>query len=99
MSMSHSPLSTVVRPTPHRIDLCLMLARNVQQEREAIGWSVQEAAYIAGIEPSRWCALEGGWVPADDDPVLRSVAETLEVSYLSISMFAEISRYHQSLSF
>jgi hypothetical protein len=98
MSMNHSPLSTVVRHTPLRIDLCLTLARHVQEEREAMGLSVQVAAYIAGVDLSRWCAVEAGWVPADDDPLLRSLAETLEVNYLGLSLCAEISRYNQSLS-
>ena len=94
MSMIHSVTSTT-RPTPNRIYLALWLARYVQQQREAMGISVEEAAYIAGIEVSRWCALEGGWVPADEDPVLRAVAEVLEVCYLQVSMLAEISRYNQ----
>ncbi len=94
MSMTHSTLSTA-RHNPNRIHLALWLSRYVQQQREAMGMSVQEAAFISGIEVSRWCALEGGWVPADEDQVLRSVAETLEVSYLQVSLLAEISRHNQ----
>ena len=74
MSMSNSTLSAA-RRNPNRIYMALMLAHNVQQQREALGLSVSEAAYISGIAVSRWCALEGGWVPADEDAILRSVAE------------------------
>ncbi len=88
---------TTVNRTRDRIWLSLWLARFVQQTREAMGLSIQVAAYIAGVEVSRWSALEGGWVPADEDPVLRSAAETLEVDYLQVSLLAAISRYNQAL--
>ena len=96
MSMECSTTTTVHR-TRNRIWMSLWLARFVQQTREAMGLSIKEAAYVAGIEASRWCALEGGWVPADEDPVLRSAAETLEVDYLQISLLATISRHNQAL--
>ncbi len=95
MSMTHPTALPVTPRNPNRIWLSLWLARHVQQSREALGMSVAEAAYISGIEVSRWCALEGGWVPADEDPVLNSVAETLETNYLQISLLAAISRHHQ----
>lgn len=96
MSMEHSMFATAHR-TRNRIWMSLWLARFIQQTRETLGMSVQVAAYVAGIEASRWCALEGGWVPADEDPVLRSAAETLEVDYLQISLLATISRHNQAL--
>ena len=94
MSMTYSTLSTA-RHNPNRIQMALMLAHNIQQGREALGLSVSEAAYLSGMEVSRWCALEGGWVPADDDSILRSLAETLEVNYLQVSLLAAISRHNQ----
>ena len=94
MSMTYSKRSTA-HYNPNRIYMALLLARSIQQRREQMGLSVEEAAYIAGIELSRWCALEGGWVPADENPILRSVAETLEVNYLQVSLLAAVSRHHQ----
>jgi hypothetical protein len=74
-----------------------MLARYVQEEREAMELSIEEAANVTGIEVSRWCALEGGWIPEDDDPLLHSIATTLEANYFNVSLYAAVSRYNQSL--
>jgi hypothetical protein len=97
MSMNNSSLSTP-RRNPDRIYMALLLARSIQTRRESLGLSIQEAAYVAGMEVSRWCAVEGGWVPAEGDPLLRSIAETLEIDYhMKMCLYAEISRYNQTL--
>jgi Helix-turn-helix domain len=96
MSMSSSTLSRAER-NYYRIRGALLFSHYVQQRRHELGLSVEQAAYEACLEVSEWCALEGGHVPADDDPVLHSIAETLEAHYLKVSLYAEISRYNQSL--
>jgi hypothetical protein len=98
MSMDNLALSTS-RRNSDRIYMALLLARSIQTRRESLGLSIEEAAYVAGMEVSRWCAVEGGWVPAASDPLLRSIAETLEIDYhMKVCFYAEISRYNQSLS-
>ena len=96
MSMAHSTFTRAQR-NAHRIYGALLFSRYVQRRREDLGLSVQEAAHISGMEVSEWCAIEGGRVPAKDDPLLRSVAETLEAHFFKVSLYAEISRYNQSL--
>ena len=98
MSMNNLALSPSCRNSD-RIYMALLLARCIQTRREALGLSIEEAAYVAGMEASRWCAVEGGWVPAANDPLLRAIAETLEIDFhRKICLYAEISRYNQSLS-
>ena len=75
MSMAHSTFTRAQR-NAHRIYGALLFSRYVQRRREDLGLSVQEAAHISGMEVSDWCALEGGRVPAKNDPLLCSVAET-----------------------
>jgi hypothetical protein len=94
--MAHSTFTRAQR-NAHRIYGALLFSRYVQRRREDLGLSVQEAAHISGMEVSDWCALEGGRVPAKNDPLLCSVAETLEAHFLKVSLYAEISRYNQSL--
>jgi len=57
----------------------------VQDRREAIGRSVEEAAHLSGLESSEWAAIEAGHVPADlvsdDGARLRSIADALEVRF------------------
>ncbi len=96
MSMSSSTLSAAERNC-YRIPGALLFSNYIQQRRQDLGLAIEQAAHEACIEVSEWCALELGWVPADDDPVLHSIAETLEAHYLKISLYAEISRYNQSL--
>lgn len=96
MSMNYSTLSQAQR-NYHRIHGALLFARYIQRRRQELGLSLERAAFISCIEVSDWCALEGGRVPADGHPVLRSIAETLEADYFKVSLYADISRYNQSL--
>ncbi len=80
MSMSRIPsiLSTVdfTAPRPSWISA---LARYTRKRR----------AELAGLEMSEWAALESGWVPNPDDiALIRSIAGTLEVSWVDFSFLA-----------
>ena len=57
-----------------------MFGSMVQDRREAIGRSVEDAARLSGMESSEWAAIEAGHVPADPAR-LRSMAAALEVSF------------------
>lgn len=52
----------------------------IEDRREAVGRTVQEAAALAGMEASEWLAVEAGHVPADPAR-LRSMAGALEVRW------------------
>ena len=53
------------------------------------GLSLECAAELAGLEMSEWAALESGWVPNPDDlALIRSIAGTLEVSWVDFSFLA-----------
>jgi hypothetical protein len=52
----------------------LLLAAFVQQRRQQLELTVADAAHLAGMEFSQWCALESGWIPPDECNTLRSVA-------------------------
>jgi transcriptional regulator with XRE-family HTH domain len=51
----------------------------MQKGREKSGYSVEEAARLAGMEPSAWAAVEAGRVP-ETAAQLRSMAEVLKLS-------------------
>ena len=56
----------------------------IQECRENLDRSVEEAAWMAGMESSEWAAIEAGHIPAD--PVrLRSMASALEIRYDQMS--------------
>ena len=52
----------------------------IQERREAIGLSVEEAARLAGMESSEWAAVESGQVAADQDR-LRAISDAIEVGF------------------
>ena len=62
-----------------------MFGGMVQDRREAIARSVEEAARLSGMATSEWIAIEAGHVPAgllsDDGARLRSMADALEVRF------------------
>ena len=90
MSMTQIPsiLSTVdfTAPRPGWISA---LACYTRKRREDLGLSLECAAELAGLEMSEWAALESGWVPNPDDlALIRSIAGTLEVSWVDFSFLA-----------
>jgi len=83
MSMYHSTShasSSVTRTAWRRL-----FGRMVQNRREAIGRSVEEAARLAGMESSEWAAIEAGHIPADPAR-LRSMAAAIEVRFDQMSL-------------
>lgn len=78
----------------------LLLAAFVRQRRLQLELTVADAAHLAGLEFSEWCALECGWIPSDERNTLRSVAETLMSGAGQVSLLASLSRSarHQSIS-
>jgi transcriptional regulator with XRE-family HTH domain len=59
---------------------CQLFGSMVEDRREAIGRSVEDAARLAGMESSEWAAIEAGHIPADPAR-LRSMAAALEVRF------------------
>ena len=62
-----------------------MFGGMVQERRESIGRSAEEAARLAGMESSEWAAVESGHIPADPDR-LRSMAAALEVRFDELAL-------------
>ena len=81
------------RPNPQYASA---LGRYVQQRRTDLGMTIAEAAELSGLYLSYWAALEAGWVPQDEN-MLCSIAETLEVMDAQITLLALIARNNQSL--
>ncbi len=57
----------------------------VQDCREALGRSVEEAARLSGMEASEWLAIEAGHIPADPER-LRPMADALEIDFEQMAM-------------
>jgi transcriptional regulator with XRE-family HTH domain len=57
-----------------------VFAKAIEQNRQACGLSVEDAARLAGMEASQWAAIEAGSVP-QTVAELQSIAGTLEISY------------------
>ncbi|MBV8116299.1 MAG: helix-turn-helix transcriptional regulator [Silvibacterium sp.] len=72
--VSHAPSSA-----PRRA-WCQLFGAMVQDRRQAIGRSVEEAAQLSGMQSSEWTAIESGHIPADPAR-LRSMAAALEVRF------------------
>ncbi len=73
---------------PKRLWWALMLARYVRACRKELQLSVADAARLSGLQISQWWALEAGWVPDPDDPVLKSIAGTLEINWKDLASAA-----------
>lgn len=71
------------------------LAHYIGYHRKLLHLTIDQAAAFSGLTVSEWCALEDGWVPEDDGPVMHSVAETLQVSYLTLHFAAAVARFNQ----
>jgi len=58
----------------------------IQQNREKRGHSVAEAAWLAGMEPSEWAAVEAGYVP--DPGLLHPISDALGLRHDKIAILA-----------
>ena len=81
MSMSRS----VPNPSVSRRAWLEIFGGMIEERREAIGRSVEEAARLAGMESSEWAAIESGHIPANPER-LRSMAAALEVRFDELSL-------------
>ena len=59
----------------------------IQERREALGLSVEEAARLAGMESSEWAAVESGRVAADQNR-LRAISDAIEVGFDEMALTA-----------
>ena len=82
-SVSHAPQPASVHASR------LLFGGMVQDRREAIGRSVEDAAQLSGMEASEWAAIEAGHIPADPAR-LRSMAAALEVRFDHMALLVYI---------
>lgn len=66
----------------------------VYRRRLEVGLSRSRAATLAGLSHRDWIMLELGWVPSLDEPLLRSIAATLEVTFDALDCAIEPLRSH-----
>jgi len=66
----------------------------IYRRRLEVGLSRSRAAALAGLSHRDWSMLEQGWVPSFDEPLLRSIAATLEVTFDSLDCAIEPLRSH-----
>ncbi len=90
MSMLFPALNPSVRSQAWR----QIFAGMIEDRREAVGRSQEEAAHLAGIESSEWAAIEAGYLPedlfSDGSARLRSVAAALEVRFEDMALLVFI---------
>ena len=60
----------------------------IQRTREACGRSLEEAAWLSGMETSEWAAIEAGYVP--DPAQLHPMSDALGLRYDKIATLAFI---------
>jgi transcriptional regulator with XRE-family HTH domain len=63
----------------------------IQKGRENRGRSVEEAARLAGMEPSAWLAVEAGRVP-ETAAQLRSIAGALQLTDAQLGIVVSLCR-------
>jgi len=63
----------------------------IRKGREKKGRSPEEAACLAGMEPSEWLAVEAGRVP-ETAAQLRSIAAAIEFSNVQLATVVQICR-------
>ena len=79
-----------------RLQNSFSLAHYVGYHRKLLKLTIDQAAALSGLAVSEWCALEDGWVPEDDGPVMHAVAETLQVCYITLHFAAAVARFNQA---
>lgn len=95
MSMDNSASTSPAPDTPSAVRRQAWLhlfGGMIRDRRETIGCSVEEAAGLAGLEPSEWAAVEAGHIPADPAK-LRSMAAALEVRFDQMAMLAHLCQH------
>lgn len=64
----------------------------IQEVREFMARSVEEAAQLAGMEPCEWAALENGNIVVDPG-WLRPMADALEIRFDQIQAMVHFSQF------
>jgi hypothetical protein len=64
----------------------------IQDVREFMARSVEEAAQLAGMAPAEWAALEGGNIVVDP-AWLRPMADALEIRFDQIQAMIHFSQF------
>lgn len=72
-----------------RDGLRLLFGSMVQDRRETIQRSVEDAAALAGMESSEWAAIEAGHILTDPSK-LRSMAGALEIRFDQMAMLVHL---------
>ena len=62
----------------------------ISKTREAAGRSIEETARLAGMETSKWAAVEAGYVPEPEK--LRPMADALKIGYDRMATMAVLCR-------
>lgn len=57
-----------------------VFTKAIEHNRQARGLSIEDAAWLSGMEASEWAAIEAGAVPQTMSQLL-SIAGTLEINY------------------
>ena len=77
---------------PCRECLRRTFGNSVYHRRLELGLSVQRAARRAGLDTTRWLAMENAeWVP-DNDSTLTAITRALKANELQVSLVAFMSR-------
>ena len=67
-------------PELRRESMGRLFGSGIEECRKQAGLSVEEAARLAGMEFSKWVAIEAGSVPQTTNQ-LRAMADAMEVGY------------------
>jgi hypothetical protein len=85
-------LDLLAAPSPRPQDVSMHLAHYVRYCRQEIELSVPEAASRAGFDARDWWAIEGGWIPAENDYRLHAIADALGVGWIQVDFGAALTR-------
>lgn len=66
----------------------------IHRRRLEVGLSRARAAALAGLSHGDWSMLEQGWVPSVDEELLRSIADTLEITFDALDSAIQPLRAH-----
>ena len=97
MSNKYVSISNYPSPTSASTDIIHGTWRRlfgimIQDVREFTARSVEEAAQLAGMEPSEWAALEDGDIVVDP-AWLRPMADALEIRFDQIQAMVHFSQF------
>jgi len=71
-----------------------VFGNQIRLRRLELGINIRRAASMTGMTRDDWQALEAGWVPTQNERLLRSLAGTLQVSFDSLTRVVEPLVHH-----